>query len=149
MRKFLFKKIDQMTGRELFCVERLRCNTFVVEQKITLPELDEEDLKAIQVFALNQEQDLALATCRIFQNEHQQWMLGRVCVAKACRGQHLASKMLLAVHSFLKKKSAQQLFCHAQMTAVPFYQRLNYRESGPHFYEGGIEHVLMTKSLTD
>lgn len=36
--KFSFKKIDEMTGREAFCIERLRSEVFVSEQKITLPE---------------------------------------------------------------------------------------------------------------
>ena len=45
---FTLKKIDEMSGRELFCTERLREETFVTEQKITLPELDAQDLIAIQ-----------------------------------------------------------------------------------------------------
>lgn len=34
---FTFKTVDEMTGREFFCVERLRNDVFVAEQKITLP----------------------------------------------------------------------------------------------------------------
>ena len=41
--KFCFKTIDEMTGYEAFCVERLRNEVFVSEQKITLPEIDDED----------------------------------------------------------------------------------------------------------
>ena len=37
-KKFSFKKVDEMSGRELFCVERLRSEVFVTEQKITLSE---------------------------------------------------------------------------------------------------------------
>jgi predicted GNAT family N-acyltransferase len=40
---FDFKKVDAMTGRELFCIERLRSEVFVTEQGITLPELDDDD----------------------------------------------------------------------------------------------------------
>lgn len=35
--EFFFKKVDEMSGRELFCVERLRINSFVVEQKSLFP----------------------------------------------------------------------------------------------------------------
>ena len=45
--KFTFKTVAQMTGREMFCVARLRIDTFVTEQEITVPELDDEDLAAI------------------------------------------------------------------------------------------------------
>ncbi|MCT7880256.1 MAG: GNAT family N-acetyltransferase, partial [Lactobacillus crispatus] len=70
---FTFKKIDEMTAREFYCVERLRNTTFVAEQKITLPDLDDEDLIAVQVYLLNQKQTTALATCRLFQ-EDGKWM---------------------------------------------------------------------------
>lgn len=90
---FTLKKIDEMSGRELFCTERLREETFVTEQKITLPELDDQDLIAIQAYRLNDNQTNALATCRIFE-EDGEWMLGRVAVSKAARGMHLGSRWL-------------------------------------------------------
>ena len=64
--KFTFKRVAQMTGREMFCVARLRIDTFVTEQEITVPELDDQDLDSIQVYLLNAEKTNALAVCRIF-----------------------------------------------------------------------------------
>ena len=92
--KFCFKTIDEMTGYEAFCVERLRNEVFVSEQKITLPEIDDEDFHAIHVFSLNDGKDDALATCRIFKDENGDWYLGRVVVSKDARGMHLGSKMM-------------------------------------------------------
>ena len=68
--RFYFKAIDEMTGREAFCVERLRNEVFVSEQKITVPEIDDEDFYAIHVFTLNKSNDNALATCRIFKDKN-------------------------------------------------------------------------------
>ena len=76
---FTFKTVDEMTGREFFCVERLRNDVFVAEQKITLPELDDQDLNAIQIYRLNADKTNALSTCRIFEDDGT-WMLGRVAV---------------------------------------------------------------------
>lgn len=135
-----------MTGREMFCVERLRCDVFVTEQKITLPELDDEDLKAIHVYLLDLAKTRALATCRLFQKDGA-WQLGRVAVAKTARHQHLATAMLQSVHSFLQKRGAKKINCHAQVSALPFYQQLGYQKQGPVFLEGGIKHVKMTKEL--
>ena len=109
---FTLKKIDEMSGRELFCTERLREETFVTEQKITLPELDDQDLIAIQAYRLNDDQTNALATCRIFE-EDGKWMLGRVAVSKAARGMHLGSKMVEAVQEYLREKGVAALYCHA------------------------------------
>ncbi|MDE6555066.1 MAG: GNAT family N-acetyltransferase [Lactobacillus sp.] len=145
--KFSFKKIDEMTGREAFCIERLRSEVFVSEQKITLPEIDNEDFSAIHVFMLNENKDNALATCRIFKEQNGDWYLGRVVVSKEARGMHLGSKMLEEVHHYLKENGVDRLYCHAQMTAKPFYDYLDYQVKGDTFDEGGIEHVLMYKDL--
>ena len=139
--KFCFKTIDEMTGYEAFCVERLRNEVFVSEQKITLPEIDDEDFHAIHVFSLNDGKDDALATCRIFKDKN------RVVVSKDARGMYLGSKMMKEVHEYLKDKNVNRIYCHAQITAKPFYDRLGYQVKGEIFDEGGIEHVLMYKDL--
>lgn len=118
--KFCFKTIDEMTGYEAFCVERLRNEVFVSEQKITLPEIDDEDFHAIHVFSLNDGKDDALATCRIFKDENGDWYLGRVVVSKDARGMYLGSKMMKEVHEYLKDKNVNRIYCHAQITAKPF-----------------------------
>ena len=146
--KFNFKTIDQMTGREMFCVERLRLETFVTEQKITLPELDDQDLKAIHVYQLNENKTNALATCRIFQNETGEWVLGRVAVSKQARGQGLGKKMLEAVHKYLKEeKNAGSISCHAQQYVQKFYESLGYETQGEVFQEANIDHIMMIKKL--
>lgn len=147
MEKFNFKTIDQMSGREVFCVERLRSLTFVTEQKITLPELDDEDLKAIHVYYLDNEQTIANATCRIFKDKNGSWWLGRVAVLKDTRGQHLGQKMLEAVHNYLKDKGVKQLSCHAQLYVKNFYEKLGYQTESKIFREGGVDHILMHKNL--
>lgn len=147
VKDFTFKHVDEMTGREMFCVERLRTNTFVTEQKITLPELDDTDLTATQVFLLNKAKTNALATCRVFKDENLGWMFGRVAVDKNTRGQHLGSQMMQAVHNFLKKRGALEVTCHAQMSAKTFYEALGYKVFGDPFDEGGVKHIMMKKEL--
>lgn len=143
---FKFKKIADMSGQEMYCVARLRIDTFVTEQKITEPELDDQDLTAIQVFLLNEEQNRALAVCRIFK-ENDQWVLGRVAVAAQTRGQHLGTKMMQQVHQYLRDLGVKQLICHAQMQAEPFYDQLGYQIKGKVFTEAGIEHIMMYYNL--
>ncbi len=144
--KFSFKKIDEMSGREVYCVARLRIDTFVTEQKITAPELDDEDLSAIQVYLLNPEKTTALAVCRLFE-EDGEWMLGRVAVAAETRGQSLGSKMMNQVHEYLKERGIKRLACHAQMQAKPFYDHLGYQTKGDVFTEAGVEHIMMFYDL--
>jgi len=140
---FSFKTINEMTGREAFCVERLRNEVFVSEQKITVPEIDDEDFYAVHVFTLNKSKDNALATCRIFKEKSGAWYLGRVVVSKDARGMHLGSKMVEEVHHYLKENGVDRLYCHAQMTAKPFYDYLGYQVKGSIFNEAGIDHTLV------
>lgn len=144
--QFTFKKIAQMTGREMFCVARLRIDTFVTEQKITVPELDDQDLQAIHVYLLNADKTCALAVCRIFK-EDGKWLLGRVAVAKEARGQHLGSKMICQVHEYLRKRNVKRIYCHAQWQAKPFYDFLGYQIEGKPFMEAGVKHISMYKEL--
>lgn len=147
MDKVFFKKIDEMTGREFFCVERLRSLTFVTEQKITLPELDDEDLRAIHVYILNKDQTMALAACRIFQGQDGNWMLGRVVVSKEMRGQHLGKKIVAASEEYVKNRGAKRLSCHAQLAVEKFYENMGYQTQGEIFDEGGVKHIFMYKTL--
>ena len=68
-------------------------------------------------------------------------------VSKDARGMYLGSKMMKEVHEYLKDKNVNRIYCHAQITAKPFYDRLGYQVKGEIFDEGGIEHVLMYKDL--
>ncbi|WEV43822.1 GNAT family N-acetyltransferase [Lactobacillus sp. ESL0684] len=144
--QFKFKRIAEMTGREMFCVAKLRIDTFVTEQKITDPELDDDDLIAIQVYLLNDDDSAAQAVCRLFK-EDGKWMLGRVAVAQKARGQHLGTKMLSQVHEYLQNKGVNRLYCHAQMQAKPFYDYLGYQAQGEVFTEAGVKHIMMYYDL--
>ncbi|MCT6807418.1 MAG: GNAT family N-acetyltransferase, partial [Bombilactobacillus sp.] len=84
--------------------------------------------------------------CRLFVNDGK-WMLGRVAVAKAARGQNLGTKMMAQVHEYLQELGAKRLYCHAQMQAKPFYDYLGYQVQGDVFTEAGIKHVMMAYDL--
>ena len=46
-------------------------------------------------------------------------------------------------------RGATVMFCHARDVAIPFYEKLGYRQVGKPFEEVGIEHRRMEKVLTD
>jgi predicted GNAT family N-acyltransferase len=47
------------------------------------------------------------------------------------------------LHAIARDARQPHLWCNAQLTAVPFYERLGYVGAGPTFLEAGIEHVRM------
>ncbi len=64
MEKIQVKPFSDLTGREVFCLSRIRDEVFVAEQGITVPELDDQDLAAYHVYLLNEQETDALAAAR-------------------------------------------------------------------------------------
>jgi predicted GNAT family N-acyltransferase len=51
------------------------------------------------------------------------------------------------LHAIAREASQPRVWCNAQLTAVPFYERLGYVRSGAVFVEAGIDHVRMEYAL--
>ena len=59
-------------------------------------------------------------------------------------GEGIGRRLMIAVESrALGELGLETLFCHAQMAAVPFYERLGWTPVGDVFTEAGIEHRRM------
>jgi predicted GNAT family N-acyltransferase len=52
-----------------------------------------------------------------------------------------------SLHAVAVENDLTQVWCNAQVAAVPFYDRLGYRVVSGRFAEAGIEHVRMVKDL--
>jgi predicted GNAT family N-acyltransferase len=51
------------------------------------------------------------------------------------------------VESFAKKQGIKQLKLNAQTHAIPFYSKLGYEIVSDEFYEAGIPHQSMSKTI--
>lgn len=76
----------------------------------------------------------------------------RVATIKAARKQGYAQQLLtklMADYTPLLNTSAEpQFYLGAQLTALPFYERLGFQATGPVFLEAGIQHQLLTLKVT-
>ena len=73
--------------------------------------------------------------------------VGRVAVVATHRRAGVGTAVMEQLHAVARERKHPHLWCHAQLTAVPFYERLGYVKSGPIFVEAGIDHVRMEYSL--
>ena len=55
--------------------------------------------------------------------------------------------MMHALHTLASAQGLQELWCHAQLSAVPFYERLGYHREGGEFLEAGIAHLVLRRRL--
>lgn len=73
--------------------------------------------------------------------------LGRMAVLKSWRGRGVGSQMLALLLTEARDLGLSEVWCHAQLSAVPFYERHGFVAEGEVFAEAGIPHRRMRRSL--
>ncbi len=122
----------------------VRCQVFVVEQQVPKAlELDEHDSHCHHVLVTDV-RGRPVGAGRIKADGH----IGRMAVVKDCRGQGVGAAMLAALLEYAREQGYTLVFLHAQISAVPFYTRFGFVESGEPFIDAGILHRRMLKSLS-
>ncbi|MBV6647433.1 MAG: GNAT family N-acetyltransferase, partial [Cyclobacteriaceae bacterium] len=130
-------RIEKATSDELrkkaFAI---REEVFVVEQQVSrLEEFDEFEDRCIHFVALDVEQQ-AIGAAR-WRETQKGIKLERFAVKKSWRGQGLGSALVDAVlkdiHSTMG--AGRQLYLHAQLDAVPLYEKFDFKTVGDQFEE--------------
>lgn len=81
---------------------KLRFDIFVVEQERIYHELDEEDLKAVHIFHVNEEEGVN-AYSRVFE-EKTKVVFGRLVTAPSARGKGLGSRLVEEILNLCAEK---------------------------------------------
>lgn len=143
------RNIDTVTIRlakwpqESETLRRLRNLVFVDEQQVPADiEWDNRDCDAIHFLALDSDNQ-AIATARLLSTGQ----LGRMAVLSEWRNCGLGSKLLRYVLDWARATQTR-LFLHAQVNAIPFYQRAGFVTYGEQFMEAGIQHQSMRIDLS-
>ena len=123
-------------------VVALRTRVFVDEQGI--PEKDEfdaEDADCLHVLVrLNRD---PVGTGRL----NPAGKIGRIAVVAGRRGQGIGSQILRELLDTARRVGIREPFLHAQLQAVPFYEKFGFSREGEEFDEAGIPHVRMSLVL--
>jgi predicted GNAT family N-acyltransferase len=72
--------------------------------------------------------------------------IGRLSVLKQWRGQGIGARMLEALVASARGRGSKKVYLHAQVQAIPFYERRGFARDGAEFLEAGMRHVTMTRS---
>lgn len=73
--------------------------------------------------------------------------IGRLSVLKKFRGQGVGLKLLRRLLSVARESQLSEVYLHAQAKAVGFYEGEGFEIAGTPFFEAGMEHLQMSKSL--
>jgi predicted GNAT family N-acyltransferase len=123
-------------------LERIRREVFIREQEIPeSEEWDGEDAGSVHVLArLNRD---PVGTGRL----EPAGKIGRIAVIAGMRGRGIGTRILLRLLDEARRLGIREPYLHAQVQAVPFYERLGFSCRGEVFDEAGIPHVRMSLVL--
>lgn len=128
------------TNSEIDTIFKIRNQVFVVEQKVdATEEYDDDDEKCTHFIAYNN--GVACGTARWRFKDKGIIKLERFAVLKEYRNTGVGAALVKAV--LLDLPFATKVMLHAQLHAVPFYEKMGFKSYGPQFEEAGIQHFAM------
>ena len=127
------------TDDDLQKVFAIRKTVFVEEQNCP-PELEWEN-EDVSIHFLAKFDGKDAGACR-WRKTEKGYKLERFAVLKPFRGKGIAQEMIKTVLSDLPN-TAKYIYLHAQITAMPLYQKMGFVAEGDLFEEAGIKHYKM------
>ncbi len=120
----------------------VRENVFVEEQQVPVEiELDEFDETALHWLACSG--DRPVGTCRMLADGH----IGRLAVLKEYRNLDIGKRLLMAAINKARQNELLDVYLHAQIHALGFYQAFGFTVYGEEFMDAGIPHLPMRLRL--
>ena len=138
---FVVRPVNWNASRDkLHAVRRL---VFVLEQRVPEElEWDDLDERAYHVLASDSEGE-PIGTGRLTLEGR----IGRMAVIKSWRGRGVGKAILQALLTLARKEGCSVVSLHAQLHALPFYEKYGFIAQGPEFEEAGIPHRAMELRL--
>ncbi len=133
-----------VTWREMEnTLRHIRTQVFIREQNVPEElEWEKEDHHAVHLLVKKKEN--YVATARLLHS----CQIGRMAVLKPYRLSGIGSTMLYKLLSIAEDKCMKNIFLNAQIDAIPFYKKHGFKEEGITFYDAGIPHLRMYKTLS-
>jgi len=133
--------------RDYAALRAVRFAVFVDEQQIPRElEMDDRDADCLHWLATDEHGE-PIATVRL--DLHARGKVGRLAVLARERGNGVGRALMERLHDVARGRGLASVWCHAQISAAPFYTRLGYRVTSEPFEEAGIEHVKMEFALSE
>lgn len=142
MSKPLIRIADWHNPEDQEALRMIRQRVFIEEQKVPVElEWDEFDDSSTHFIAIIDNKPIAAA--RLKPNGQ----LGRMAVLSPYRHHGIGSALLQFVMQLAKNQNLKELYCHAQTSALDFYQRHGFNAHGDEFDDAGIPHRAMSIQL--
>jgi ElaA protein len=135
---------DDLSTIELYQLLQLRSEVFVVEQNCVYQDIDNFDLDAIHVLALDGTKVVAYARLLKGGTRFSKASIGRVVVHADYRGNGVARHLMqTSIQAIFSQWNASAIHISAQQYLERFYQSLGFITHEEPYLEDGIPHVGM------
>lgn len=125
----------------------IRKKVFVEEQGVPLSiEIDDHDQSATHLLVSQNGQAIGAGRFRWY-DDKKTIKVERICMLPTHRGQGNGRELMQKVEEFAIQQKATQLLLNAQVTVLPFYEKLGYEQCSEEFMDAGIAHVSMQKNI--
>ncbi len=133
------------TKDELIASYRIRKTVFIEEQHVAYEE--EFDLEDDHyVVLLSYQEGIAVATARMKQLRSD-LKVGRVATLQKYRHQGHAKALMEEAIRYGRSLHLQKIILDAQLSAIPFYEKIGFQTIGDIFLDANIEHKKMIYKL--
>lgn len=135
---------DEKTYQDALSIRR---KVFIEEQNVSEEEeVDEHENEAVHFTAYDGNIPIGAGRFRVVDGVGK---LERICVLPEYRRKNVGKQIIRYIEAFAKNQNIPSLKLGAQTHARPFYESLGYHVASDLFYDAGIPHVMMKKTLTD
>ena len=132
-------------------IEQIRHElTWKLRQKVLYPEKNiadmamEEDLDGIHFGAFKN--GWLVGVISLFQ-KGEDFQFRKVAVDPDSQKMGIGSKMLDYITKFALNEGGRRLWCNARLSAIPFYLKHGFAQTGKTFEKGGVDYEMMEKDL--
>ena len=140
------KTFPELTTTELYEIIKARVNVFVVEQDCPYPDLDDNDQKAIHLWA--EDNGEVLAYCRIFDKgiRYPETSIGRVITTENGSGTGLGRQLISYALDIIENRlRTREVRISAQDYLLKFYSDFGFLNTGKKYLEDNIPHTEMLR----
>ncbi|VAW51973.1 GNAT family acetyltransferase YjcF [hydrothermal vent metagenome] len=133
------REVNWSTDKE--SLSKIRSDVFIDEQNVPEKlEWDEFDNTSLHFLVTKNNKTIA---CARLKSDGQ---IGRMAVLKKYRNQGIGKKLLQFVLQKADSKKLKNIYLHAQISAIPFYENQGFTTSDDIFFEADIPHKIMQKT---
>lgn len=131
-------------AEQQMALSQIRREVFIEEQDVPEElEWDGLDPECRHVLAIDSDSGLPVGTGRLVGDGQ----IGRMAILKGYRRHGIGHKILQQLIKLARQDRHAEVYLHAQLYVVDFYQQANFEASGETFMDAGIPHVKMSLRL--